>query len=592
MSSPTLVSGRSPLAVCIAPDKPVNAPRTTSDGGYIEEILDHFGLWFETIRPEDLEALETHVRLLVTVGDLSLTEFQQSGLRAWLEAGGAWLALGGLCGQEEFWGLEREIPDYRGCNTNSLCALGEGYLQLPLAAHIICGHLSLPLHYFNGLAVRPTPGAAVTVLASCLDRHGRPNTRVGLAEQTSAGAQGIFVAPDLVGSIVRIQQGVAVTRGGIPSGDGTAIVTDGWCKTDDGAVLDWDFDRLPVPGAPGLKAFLRPVADEWRELLLRCILQLARSREVPLPLLWFYPHNLPALAHISHDTDHNNPAHARHLLELLRRTGIKSTWCVILPGYAPEILAAIREAGHELATHYDAVSEGCTWDESQFQEQCALLRELFAERPVTNKNHFLRWEGDTEFFDWCVRRGIEVDQSKGASKVGEAGFNFGTCHPYRCVNRGGELLDVLEIATPTQDLAIFAPEELCAPLLRAVISNHGIFHLLFHPDHTHKPAVEAAFVRAVSLAKEAGLEFWTARQLNSWERSRRKLRWRELSQHGTTARLEVESPIELPGATFLLLASEADELTVNDGPPSRATVHRWGFEFHVAEQDVPACTGH
>src|SRR5207253_6712209 len=133
--------------------------------------------------------------------------------------------------------------------------------------------------------------------------------------------------------------------------------------------------------------------------------------------------------------------------------------------------------------HFDAMSPDCLWGEAQFEAQWQRLSGLFEERPVTNKNHYLRWEGDTEFFDWCVARGIRMDQSKGVSKTGGAGFNFGTCHPYRPVAPDGRVLPLLELPTPAQDLIVFAPEALAAPLLDGVVKQHGILHLLFHPAH-------------------------------------------------------------------------------------------------------------
>src|SRR5262249_6131825 len=161
--------------------------------------------------------------------------------------------------------------------------------------------------------------------------------------------------------------------------------------------------------------------DAWRELLLRALFYLAAEAELPLPLLWLYPRNLPALGHLSHDTDGNEPAKGERLLEVLNQAQVRSTWCVILPGYPAPLLEAIRAAGHEPAMHFDAMSPGATWSEAAFLEQRRQLVGLFGGRaPVTNKNHYLRWEGDTEFFAWCARAGIELDQSKGASKTGEA----------------------------------------------------------------------------------------------------------------------------------------------------------------------------
>jgi hypothetical protein len=585
--SDNTAENRSPLAICLLGEPSLNAPRTVSYSHYIEEILNHFGLWYETIPEEDLAAIPAHIKILVTIGEKNLSEAARGEFKRWLQQGGAWLSIAGLCGMEDFWGLEKETPAYQGCNSNAFCALGEGYLQIPEASHIVCEHLSIPLHFFNGLAVQPSEGKAneskrcVLTVSKCADRHGRLSARVAIAEQVGEEGHALFIAPDLVGAVIRIQQGVAITRDGVPSSEGTAIVSDGWCKSDDGTVLDWDFDRVPVPGVPGLKGFLNPIADEWRELLLRSILYLARSRKVALPLLWFYPRNLPALGHVSHDTDHNDPRHAQHLLRLLECAEIHSTWCVILPGYSPELIEAIRAAGHELATHYDAISEGCLWSEAQFDAQWKELTNMFGQRPVTNKNHYLRWEGDTEFLEWCKQRGIELDQTKGTSKVGEVGYIFGSCHPYRCVAPDGRIVDILELATQTADLEVFAPEDIFEPLLNVALRNYGVLHLLFHPDHTHKPQVEAAFIRSIAAAKAAGLEFWTAQEINEWERIRRKVEWRSLFIEEGVARLHVESPEVLPGATWLLTDAGPKALAINDGSSSIEKVQRWGFDFLV-----------
>ena len=38
-----------------------------------------------------------------------------------------------------------------------------------------------------------------------------------------------------------------------------------------------------------------------------------------LPLLWYYPRHLPALGHLSHDTDGHNAELGQRLLEVLQR---------------------------------------------------------------------------------------------------------------------------------------------------------------------------------------------------------------------------------------------------------------------------------
>jgi hypothetical protein len=259
---------------------------------------------------------------------------------------------------------------------------------------------------------------------------------------------------------------------------------------------------------------------------------------------------------------------------------IHSTWCVVLPGYGPELIRDIRAAGHELAMHYDAMSEGRVWDERSFDQQWRELTGLFeGEAPVTNKNHYLRWEGDTEFFDWCASRGIRLDQSKGASKTGEAGFNFGTCHPYLPVAPDGRLIQVLELPTLTQDLVVFAPEALAEPLIQAAFRHHGIVHFLFHPVHIDKPGVADALRSAIRRARALGMEWWTARQISQWEFARREARWSryERTREGASVCLRAGQP--LPEATVLWLGCVVERVEINGEEIETRSVQRWGFTF-------------
>src|SRR5579871_5460731 len=496
-----------PLGVCVLPEPEPNRARTVSYPHYIHEILGHAGVCYETVETGDLAERLPRLRLLLTVGETELPEATRTTLRDWVDAGGGWISVGGLCGLEDLLGARAEPPAYQGWATGS-GTLGEGYLQPVTDSHSISGFLPFPLHFFNGV---PVQAAEASVLAGVRDAHQRPTGRHAVLENRVGQGRCVLIAPDVTGTVVRIQQGIAVTRDGISAPDGSAPVADGVLKSGDGGVLDWLFDRQPVPGAPGLYAFLEPIADHWRALLLRAIFTLARDLDVALPLLWFYPRNLPALGHLSHDTDNNNPERAMRLLAALKAAQVRSTWCVILPGYERRRIEAIRAAGHELALHYDAMA--ADWSEAEFERQGRHLRALFApEVPVTNKNHYLRWEGDVAFFDWCDRHKILLDQSKGASKTGEAGFNFGTCHPYFPVAPDGTPHDVLELPTPTQDLGVFAPSALLEPLLAAALRHHGVLHLLFHPAHIFKPGVAEALRQAVTQAQS--MAWWTAAEIN------------------------------------------------------------------------------
>ncbi len=170
-----------------------------------------------------------------------------------------------------------------------------------------------------------------------------------------------------------------------------------------------------------------------------------------------------------------------------------------------------------------------------------------------------------------MERSILLDQSKGPSKTGEAGFLFGTCHPYLPVSPEGHLLDVLELPTLTQDLEVFAPRALLQPLARAALKYGGVLHLLFHPTHLANPAVEGALREAVALGTSLGMEWWTAEQIARWTRARLAARW-TLEEEGE----RLQAPKALEGATVLRM----DLANARDG------VERWGFRFATLEGEM------
>ena len=567
-----------PVGVCVLPDPPANLARTAAQKDYVHEILGHAGLCYSAIPIEALPQSLPELRVLVTVGDTELDQDLSVRLRDWVEAGGTWIAVAGVCGMPDLFGVEVEQPSFgmwnRGAGT-----LGEGYLEPLDKSHSVLSHLSIPLHFFNGLPAHVTRAKE---LAGVLDAHQRQTRRAAVTAMELGRGCCTLIAPDVIGAVVRIQQGTCVTRDGVPSSDGCGSVSDGVLKSDDGAVLDWIFDREPVPGVTGLSAFLQPIADQWRELLLRAILCACERAHVTLPILWLYPRNLPALAQMSSDTDGNEEPKALLLLDKMKEAGVASTWCVLPPGYPQSVNDAIRGAGHELGMHYDATSEGCGWGEDEFDSAYEqVVAALGGLKPVTNKNHFLRWEGDTEFFDWMARRGIRFDQSKGSTKTGEAGFNFGTCHPYFPACPDGRLIDVLELPTYTQDIGVFAPMELVDPLLGAALRHHGIAHFLFHPAHVDRPGVAQAMREVVEAGKRNGMEWWTAQQINDWERARRSVSWADYKQEEDSLRISLSSLCRLPDATVMLLGPRPTRWLVNGEESFVQSVKRWGFKFYT-----------
>jgi hypothetical protein len=569
------------LKLCLAPPPVRNRPSTVAHAAYVREILTHAGVPFEEARRDGLcEALEPET-LLLLVGDLALKPEEVRALTAWVEGGGTVIAVGATSGAAELFGVAEDLPEGVAGWGVGLPTLGEGYVAVTATDHPAVAGLASSLHFFNGIAVRATEGEA---LAMVRDAHGRLTERAAVVERPLGRGRALFVAVDLPGSVVRMQQGRTVDQDGLPAPDGSAALSDNLLKAEDGLVLDWELDRAPIPGlrTPG---FLHPVADELRGLLLRCIFYGAGAAGWVLPLLWYYPNNLPALGHISHDTDGNDAALGARMLEVVRELGLRDTWCVIMPGYPAELYAALREAGQEIALHFDALEMGefSRFCEENVRGQHAWLKAA-GKLPeiVSNKNHYTRWEGRLEFFEWCARLGIAAEQSRGPSKLGCAGFPFGTAHPWFPIRDDGTWIDVLEVGFQSQDLVIYAPPPLGTAMVDACVAHHGIVHFIFHPAHIAKPGVETALRDLIAYGRERGIEWWSCAEINAWERARRTVSL-HLRAEGDGLHAEATAAAELPGATLLFLVPDGGTLTTEG---EIGIVSRYGFRFLAVCRDL------
>jgi hypothetical protein len=133
---------------------------------------------------------------------------------------------------------------------------------------------------------------------------------------------------------------------------------------------------------------------------------------------------------------------------------------------------------------------------------------------------------------------------------------------------------VLELSTPTQDLFVFAPEAILEPLLAQAKRVHGVLHLLFHPAHFRHQQVVDAILMSIRRGKEEGLEWWTGRQINAWERARRTAKISDYSSSDGTFTIAAEQ--ELPHATVLWSGKGKLEAP---GSETTGTHEAWGFEF-------------
>jgi hypothetical protein len=439
---------------------------------------------------------------------------------------------------------------------------------------------------FGGCAVQTGSATSLTELES--GRQGAKGSAI--VENRLGKGRAILLAPDLIFSIVHIQQGVPVFHDGRPAPEGLAPLDDGELKAEDGLVLDWHRDRAPME-PDGVPAFIEPVSDELREIVLRSVFHVASQQGITLPMLWYWPRGLKAVGHVSHDTDGNDPQKAVALLEAMNGCNVKSTWCTLYPGgYPREFYRTLKEQDYEIALHYDARTGGpqTSWSKDNFLLQHRwLMKEAGLEHITSNKNHYTRWEGRLDFLRWCEEAGVNSDQTRGPSKQGATGFPLGGSQPYFPLDDEADsprLLNVLEVNMLTQDLVIVCPREYGRQLVDSVLRHHGVAHFLFHPAHIQKPGVADALHDLVDYGRGQGLEWWTSAQIYQWEMLRRSVEAKFDSRN--TLSLRAAEPLREATLLFLKARQEPRSIIIN-GQPARG--NRWslhGFDFDAVTMDV------
>ena len=532
------------ITISVSPAQPSNP--------YIVEVIQRAGYFHDQQPPGQTGC----GRVLVLAGEHKLSNDQRNKLTAFVENGGALISLGGLHGMPKLFGAE-PIPS--GANkhwgASGVLQLGEGYLDVRQTRHPVFAGLKSSLHFFGGLAVRASEAGAA---GDVRDRHGRAKNLPVLLERRVGRGIALVIAPDLLNSIVHIQQGIAVLRDGTPAFDGTMPIAEGLLKTDDGQVLDYDFDRVTLAKGEA-PMFLYPVADELRLIILRTIQYAARVVGQPLAQIAPWPRDLPAVGCISHDSDGNEPEHGWAMLDQVKKAGIRTTWCTMFPcAYPRSLYDAVRAADCEIALHYDAMKSDADhqWGFDKLVKQFeGLAMNSGVKDILSNKNHYTRWEGRLDFFRWCEKAGLKADSTMGPSKWGGCGFPRGTCQPWRPLDDEAappRFLDVYEIPLITQDLNIHLPSRSAPQLLDQAVAHGGLAHFLFHQAHILEPGMADAMQTLVQEGRKRGMEWWTHAEVCHWETARRSVRLVEATTAGGKLRVKLAAERPLKGVTLIV----------------------------------------
>ena len=554
--------------------------------GYVREVLGHLAVAFDELGVDDV-APPSH-RLLVVPSVPALSAEQVETLTRWVHEGGGLV----LCGDP---GPLAELA-----GSTSAGVVSDGHVLVG-AAEAWGSPPDVALHAFGGVRL----AGPATALATWTD-NGAPAITT---RQVGRGRVTVFGA-DLWQSIVRIHQGWPVSADGTPAADGSAPVDDGILKCDDGLALSYEHDRAMAPaagefvepfeyvtpiGAPA-PTFHRPHGDLWRGLFAAVLFWTAEGAGQPVGWLSYWPYDVPAVAHMSHDSDGNTDESARAALSVFAEADVSVTWCLLHPGgYSDQIFRDIVAAGHESALHYNAMAESdiAVWGEEYFVQQLEWARTKSGERIVSNKNHYTRWEGWHEFYLWCEREGIELDQTRGPSKQGNTGFSFGSCHltfPMADHTERNRPIDVLSMPMLAQDLWLTCAEGNRSEFLEQTLAQHGVAHFLFHGWNINRwGEVRQAVLDTAAAARKLGMPWWTAAEVNAWERGRRQVRVAaELVDGGVS--VTVDSARAVPNASVLVAVPGLDSsAAVKVSSDGRARVaQRHGRSFVELGVDLPA----
>ena len=464
----------------------------------VADALRTAGLVFRKYSVDQLEAACTFAQILI-VPPLGDAPEANTLLARHVEEGGSLICLGDTCGLNAYLGVRP--PD-------EAREFGEGYLA-PIGEHFVLGGETTPIHSVGGQCV-VADGA--TPLAQILDRHGKPTGLCGLSVREHDSSTAIYLAPDLGLTAVRLRQGSYVEMDGLPAPDGTAPIRDGILRSEDGFMLDWDFDRTSdLAGEP--PAFLLPAVDRLVGLLVRAAAYAAERMGLPLLLLWPHRNGAVATGMVSFATDGTDVQNVQTILHQATLVGLRATWCLRSPGFSLDVAKALRTREHEVALQFET-NEPEDWaaDRLSFQ-QTRLSRSTGARQLLSTSIQDGRWQGRNEFWDWCARAAIEAEIGRMPRQPGNAGCLFGTFRPFRPARRDGSLLPVLSIPCLASDIGVAVSSARALEILEHAASTHGVAHFFFETRSFDDKTVSEAFRNLVAHARQRGVEWATAEEI-------------------------------------------------------------------------------
>ncbi|HRJ26826.1 MAG TPA: hypothetical protein PLO61_04865 [Fimbriimonadaceae bacterium] len=548
------------VGLYLSPDDPY--------ANWYKEALDHFGLAYELIDIALLNQMGA-VDVLVLAGAGTLKPDEVELVHRWIRQGGS------LVVSPTTWGLDSVL----GVMPRNESAQPSRELLVPALDDPTLWPEGAPASLFFGGTYIDRTDAEVLATTS--------NRAPAATERKWSNGAGYFLCAHLGQTMALMQSGRSIETPIVGPSDGSCHFDHRSMKAESGSQLDFWRDRLQTENTPNAY-FNEPHADVIKEFWFRLILRAIDRSGKRAAIAWMWPQNAVGAACVSIECEEFNIAHVNAIYKMLVMMGAPATWLVGLPGYPQDVYRQLIKWGHDVGMLF-ITDDSAGWSEERMKIQhlalsrAASLSNMISARPVAG-----RWFRHQVFYDLCEVAGSRISLSKGGRQAGTSGFLFGTAHPFFPQKRDGSSYRVLEMPYLAFLPGVQTPDEIIEALLPRVVERHGCFHFGYTSTGIATAASANGLRRAVSLAKQQGLEVFTASTLYHFEKTRRNLRKKITTSEGKLY-MQVIADQDLEGLTWLVGESALD-VVVNGRRANTETVRRFGRIWTAVTLDLEAKT--
>jgi len=527
----------------------LTAPNDPYAPGY-REGLEHAGITADRLTFEDVAGV-ADLDVLALAGEGQANEAWLNAIAALLRRGGTVVISGGTWGLDPLIGV-KSIPD-RWLAQSTLNPPGQELPIWPTGRG--------PVPFFGGPAVE----ADSTQVLAQTDAG-----TVGIAYRSIAGGHVLFVAPHFGQTFGQIAMGGSVYADAIGPSDGSARMTDGKFRAEDGTRLSFDRhrERTTPKSAP---FFADPFVDVLREIWIRALLWGAVKTGTVPTLVWTWPDSAHGTAFLVVDVDESGDEDIHILRRPLERYGVRTAWFTSLNYISLEMGRSLRKRGDEIGL---LVTGEKAWNVERLRTQYLTMHRQLAV-PVLHSVRATggQWRGLTAPYDSIESVGARISIAKGGRQPGTQGFLFGTSHPFFLPRK--DTLPGLVCEIPQ---TIWLGDEVTSPdVMHEVVERtaavHGTLVIGLRARDARNPAILTQLETAVQHVRARGLQWITPEQLYNFERGRRGLR---RTLQGASIQLIADTEID---PMTLMIAGSGRGVTLGGRRIATETIQRYGMEF-------------